>query len=257
MLATASLGTVRVPRELLQVKGTTLEEYVRNRLMQFIRCFTLRLVQLVPQVGPGLLESIVRETFDMLPSPDYGQVPVDQLELQLVFRHDCMALGCNEPQCCLCQHNSQRRCSVNFNKKYLVGDKLLAKCGAAIRVEVLDRATGKLHDAGLTGVHLELFTLDGAAYDAHFLCDAGRAHLAAAGPDAINAELDACALLSNNRNQPLLAAHAGGQQDDTGRLITKIEVTDWFQRVFVQLTVGLSVPSFVLVAFLGTVFSPR
>lgn len=126
MLGSASMGTVRVPRELLQVKGTALEvcetayylpicyqchhsatlqanfatpattvpslvqEYVRNRLMQFIRAFALRMVQLVPQVSPGLLESIVRETFDILPSPDYGQVPVDELELQLVFRHDCM-----------------------------------------------------------------------------------------------------------------------------------------------------------------------
>lgn len=56
----------------------------------------------------------------------------------------------------MCQHNSQRRCSVNFNKKYLVGDKLLAKCGAAIRVELLDRATGKLYDGSLNGVQLEV-----------------------------------------------------------------------------------------------------
>lgn len=45
---------------------------------------------------------------------------------------------------------------MNFSKKYLVGDKLLAKCGAAIRIEVLDRATGKLYDGELTGVHLEV-----------------------------------------------------------------------------------------------------
>lgn len=29
----------------------------------------------------------------------------------------CRALGCLEPQCPLCQHNSKRRCTVNFCKK--------------------------------------------------------------------------------------------------------------------------------------------
>ena len=37
--------------------------------------------------------------------------------------------------------NPNRRCSGNFSTKYLSGDVLKAKCGASIRVEVVDRAT--------------------------------------------------------------------------------------------------------------------
>lgn len=70
--------------------GAPLQEYVRSRLLQFARGYTLRLKKLLPQVSPGLLESVAKETFDILPSPDYGQVPVELLDLQLVFRHDCM-----------------------------------------------------------------------------------------------------------------------------------------------------------------------
>jgi hypothetical protein len=68
----------------------------------------------------------------------------------------CRALGCNEPQCVLCQHNSQRRCAVNFCKKYLVNDKMVARCGAGIRVEVVDRANGKVYDGDLPDVFLEV-----------------------------------------------------------------------------------------------------
>ena len=34
------------------------------------------------------------------------------------------ALGCLDPQCSLCQHNPNRRCTVNFDRKYLVHDML-------------------------------------------------------------------------------------------------------------------------------------
>lgn len=56
--------------------------------------------------------------------------------------HLCSALGCLDPQCALCQHNPNRRCSVNFDRKYLVGDMLKARCSASIRVELIDPATG-------------------------------------------------------------------------------------------------------------------
>ena len=46
-----------------------------------------------------------------------------------------------EPGCPLCVQNPNRRCSGNFSTKYLSGDVLKAKCGASIRVEVVDRAT--------------------------------------------------------------------------------------------------------------------
>lgn len=48
------------------------------------------------------------------------------------------ALGCRDAECPLCSFNPKRVCERNFQKKYLVGDPLKAKCGAAIRMELTD-----------------------------------------------------------------------------------------------------------------------
>jgi hypothetical protein len=56
----------------------------------------------------------------------------------------------------LCQRNSQRRCAVNFCKKYLVNDRMVARCGAGIRVEVVDRANCKVYNGELPDVFLEV-----------------------------------------------------------------------------------------------------
>ncbi len=74
-------------------------------------------------------------------------------------RHDGRrALGCTDTACSLCAHNPHRRCSVNFDRKYLVHDPLRAKCGAGIRVELISKSTGKpLADAsGLVDLRLEV-----------------------------------------------------------------------------------------------------
>lgn len=88
--------------------------------------------------------------------------------------------------------------------QYLVNDVLRAKCDAPIRVEVIDRATGLPAPASsLAGCAVELAILDGNAYDAGCL-EAGAER---------GADLDAAALLHNNRGAPLLAtggAAAGG-----------------------------------------------
>lgn len=88
--------------------------------------------------------------------------------------------------------------------QYLVKDVLRAKCDAPIRVEVIDRATGLPAPASsLAGCAVELAILDGNAYDARCL-EAGAER---------GADLDAAALLHNNRGAPLLAtggAAAGG-----------------------------------------------
>jgi hypothetical protein len=68
----------------------TLQDYVRNRLLQFIRGFGTRVLQLAPDLAPTLVDRAVREVLEVLPQPDYGLVPVELLELQLVFRHDCL-----------------------------------------------------------------------------------------------------------------------------------------------------------------------
>lgn len=59
--------------------------------------------------------------------------------------------------CELCAQNPSRRCSDNFSAKYLSGDSLLARCGASIRVEVIDRVTGDaVQDDSLASVQLEV-----------------------------------------------------------------------------------------------------
>jgi hypothetical protein len=67
-----------------------LQEYVRNRLLQFIRGMGTRMLQLAPDLQPTLVDRAVRDVLEVLPQPDYGVVPVELLELQLVFRHDCL-----------------------------------------------------------------------------------------------------------------------------------------------------------------------
>ena len=45
---------------------------------------------------------------------------------------------------------------MNFDKKYLVSDLLKAKCGATIRVELIDRTTGAVVEDDLPDVRLEV-----------------------------------------------------------------------------------------------------
>ena len=69
----------------------------------------------------------------------------------------CRSQGCLEGGCELCAQNPSRRCSDNFSAKYLSGDSLLARCGASIRVEVIDRVTGDaVQDDSLASVQLEV-----------------------------------------------------------------------------------------------------
>ena len=61
--------------------------------------------------------------------------------------------------CSLCIQNPQRRCDRNFAEKYLAGDVSKAKCGASIRVEVVDRSTGQAatpEQLGEAGILLEV-----------------------------------------------------------------------------------------------------
>lgn len=44
--------------------------------------------------------------------------------------------------------------------QYLVNDRLLARCGAQIRIEVIDRATGRLCDSDLSDVYMEVIRAD-------------------------------------------------------------------------------------------------
>ena len=70
----------------------------------------------------------------------------------------CMrrSLGCIDLQCTLCEHNTHRRCTVNFAPKYLVNDVLKAKCEATIRIDVIDRATAEPVGDDARDIHLEV-----------------------------------------------------------------------------------------------------
>lgn len=48
------------------------------------------------------------------------------------------ALGCGDAGCALCQLNPLRKCERQLQKKYLVGDSMHARCGAQIRVSLVD-----------------------------------------------------------------------------------------------------------------------
>lgn len=50
------------------------QDYVRSRLLQFIKRFGVSLGQLLPGFTPALLDRAVLDTLRALPLPDYGQV---------------------------------------------------------------------------------------------------------------------------------------------------------------------------------------
>jgi hypothetical protein len=58
-------------------------------------------------------------------------------------------------ECTLCQFNPVRLCERNFGKKYLVSDALKAKCGASIKVEMVD-ALGQRVEKDLPSVQFEV-----------------------------------------------------------------------------------------------------
>jgi hypothetical protein len=66
---------------------------VRSRQEQLLAELARRLRALAPGVDLDLLSRATAEALAGLPQPDYGVVPVESLELQLVFAHDCRWAG--------------------------------------------------------------------------------------------------------------------------------------------------------------------
>jgi hypothetical protein len=64
--------------------------------------------------------------------------------------------GCLDESCALCQYNTERRCRLNFASKYLVNDRLTARCGATIRLELLERGSGQVYEGEMPDVVLEV-----------------------------------------------------------------------------------------------------
>lgn len=204
---------VRVPKDLQGVRATVLEEYVRSRLNQFSLGLERKLTSMV---NPDIFERLVAETYTQLPAPEYCDLPIEARELQLVFRHDCLALGCNDQNCALCQHSAIRRCRVNFDRKYLVGDSLHAKCAAPIRIELVDSSTGRVFEDDVEGLEVAMCILDGNRYDVQV----GDSNT---GSEQEWENLRECWLLTNKRGQPLLVSTGGGGNLAEGHVITRLD----------------------------------
>lgn len=202
-------SSVRIPRELAGAAQQVLEEYVRARIVQFANAFSGRVS---PALAPGMVQRATAETIQSLPPPEPPAASLETRDLQLVFRHDCLSLGCLDPQCPLCEHNPHRRCNVNFAPKYLVNDLLKAKCDATIRVEIIDRLTGLPLNEDIPDVHLEMCILDGNSYDAKCL-EAGSER---------DEDLDACTLLVNNKGSPLLVSGSGGTHNAQSKVVVNL-----------------------------------
>ena len=140
-----------------------------------------------------------------------------------MLRHDCQSSGCGDAGCGLCQFNPSRVCTRNLKQKYLIDDALRAKCGAPLRVELVDAAgrRRRLENGGSgggggggggsvlpRGARLEACVLNGERY--RELCPDGVGG-GAAGPLPA-AALASCILAPQNPKKPLLKREpaAGG-----------------------------------------------
>ena len=66
-----------------------LQDYVRSRIVQLINTFTRILRNNVPSLSPEAISQSLAEALSAIPPPIYDVVPLENRELQLVFRHDC------------------------------------------------------------------------------------------------------------------------------------------------------------------------
>ena len=64
-----------------------LQEYARARVLQFSQAFAARLN---PTVSPQVVQQAALDCLQALPPADYSGVALEQRDLQLVFRHDCL-----------------------------------------------------------------------------------------------------------------------------------------------------------------------
>ncbi|KAK9841626.1 hypothetical protein WJX74_008974 [Apatococcus lobatus] len=182
--------------ELATVPSQALEEYARDRILHFAgeNAFARRLY-----MGPETVLLAAKEALAELARPPRHE-EITGVSYQLVFRHECLSLGCLDPRCDLCRQAPHRRCISNFAPKYLSGDNLKAKCGAPIRIEVIDQYTGETVPAEkLNDLHLEVCILEGKSYSE-----------LTAGAET-DKELDDCTLLTNSQGKELLAPGRGSQ----------------------------------------------
>ncbi|KAG1654764.1 hypothetical protein FOA52_015324 [Chlamydomonas sp. UWO 241] len=137
----------------------TIDAYVATKLRSFADAFTAR-------VSTGLsaqqLDAAVADTFSFLAVQEAAAQ--GSRGLRLVIQHDCLATGCGDSACHLCQYNPSRVCKRQLKTKYLIDDHLKAKCGANLIVEVVDEAGSTVTEGLPPGTQLELMVLNGEKY---------------------------------------------------------------------------------------------
>lgn len=67
-----------------------LQDYVRLRIAQFISLLSQRLGHYAPGLVKEALDRAAAEALAYLPLGDHGQLSLEDKQLQLVFRHDCL-----------------------------------------------------------------------------------------------------------------------------------------------------------------------
>ncbi|KAK9803940.1 hypothetical protein WJX72_006604 [[Myrmecia] bisecta] len=191
----------------------------------FLQQFGIRLAQLIaPTIPVHQLQAALRQTIaearSVSSSPPAGPVqqaapraPTEPRKIELVFVHDCRNHGCNRPQCVLCKHNPNKRCTGNFAHKYWVGDRLLAKCEGEIQVELIDAATGERVAEDLSGARVEACILDGNKYNTRCR-ELGEQKLEV---------LSECEVLLNQKTEPLLVATGSNNDADSPRVVLKFQ----------------------------------
>ncbi|KAG2502074.1 hypothetical protein HYH03_000567 [Edaphochlamys debaryana] len=149
---------VPFPAELRPYR-TYVDAYLDAKLRQFGGILAQ---QANPSLSKDQVKHVVEQAVAVLRQHDAQALP--PRNLRLVIRHDCQSTGCGETGCVLCQYNPSRLCTRNVKSKYLIDDHLRAKCGAPLRVELVDD-TGACYMEGLPpGVQLEMHVLNGEKY---------------------------------------------------------------------------------------------
>ncbi|GAX84826.1 hypothetical protein CEUSTIGMA_g12247.t1 [Chlamydomonas eustigma] len=151
-------SAVQLPLELRPFRSVV-DAYVTAKVKQFAISWSHRL-----NLGwtPSQLDLAVNETLGSMNQQE--QAISNARTLRLVLRHDCQSTGCGEGGCLLCQYNPSRLCKRNLKIKYLIDDHLRAKCGAPLRVELVDDSGACVSEGLPQGTQLEVHVLNGEKY---------------------------------------------------------------------------------------------
>ncbi|WIA18162.1 hypothetical protein OEZ85_009637 [Tetradesmus obliquus] len=182
------------------------EAYANAKIQRFAYMFANRLNL---NITKEQIDYVTAETMHNMAAMQEPIQMMPQQNLRLVLRHDCLSSGCGDNGCSLCQYNPSRICKRNLKQKYLIDDHLRAKCGAGLRVEVVDE-NGQCVSEPVPDMELEVHMLNGEKYKE--VC-----------PDNTllnNAQLRGCIIQPNHKKPLLKRESAMGVAEDTRIFLT-------------------------------------